>query len=150
MTYGRMVRPVQPGDSVNAVMSWPVASVKATDPLSEVAHALADNRIGTVIVLHDGALVGVVSERDLAAHAGAENDDHVHLTAADVMTPDLVTVPPQAPLIEAARMMHEAHVRHLPVVSDGVVAGMLSMRDVFEVLLQDLESTTGRRARELR
>jgi CBS domain-containing protein len=150
MKYARTGRPVQPRDSVNAVMSWPVASVKATDVLAEVAHALADNRIGTVIVLHDSDLVGVVSERDLTAHAAAENGDHVRLTAADVMTPNLVTVPPEAPLIEAARMMHEAHVRHLPVVSDGVVTGMLSMRDVFEVFLQDVESTTGCRARELR
>jgi CBS domain-containing protein len=139
MTYARTVRRVQPRDTVNALMSWPVAAVEATDSLPDTAQALAGNEVGAVLVLHDGDLVGVVSERDLTADAATRSDDHGYLTAADVMTPHLVTVPPQAPLLEAARIMHEAHVRHLPVVADGFVAGILSMRDLFEVLLQDAE-----------
>ena len=55
------------------------------------------------------------------------------------MTRDLVTVPPEAPLVEAARIMREAHVRHLPVVSDGFITGVLSMRDLFEVMLREAE-----------
>jgi CBS domain-containing protein len=139
MTYARTVRPVRPGDKVNALMSWPVAVVEATDSLPQVAQALCGNVIGAVLVLRDGDLVGVVSERDLAADAAAPHDDHRRLTAADVMSRHLVTVPPDAPLVEAARIMREAHVRHLPVVSDGLIAGMLSMRDLFEVLLQETE-----------
>jgi CBS domain-containing protein len=142
MTYGRIVRHVHPREPVNALMSWPVAAVEATDPLDQVARALAENEIGAVLVLLDGELVGVVSERDLTADAAAGHDGNVHLSAADVMSPDLVTVPPEAPLVEAARIMREAHVRHLPVVSDGLVAGMLSMRDLFDVLLHHAEDRT--------
>jgi CBS domain-containing protein len=138
MTYPRTGRRTHPQDAVNALMSWPVAAVEATDSLPDVARALAGNEVGAVLVLLDGDLVGVVSERDLTADAAAGID--VDLTAADVMTRNLVTVSPEAPLVEAARMMREAHVRHLPVVSDGLIAGMLSMRDLFEVLLQESES----------
>jgi CBS domain-containing protein len=140
MTYGRIVRQVHPREPVHAVMSWPVAAVEATDPLADVAQTLADNEIGAVLVLLDGCLVGVVSERDLTTAAGHGDDDR--LTAADVMTQSLVSVPPEAPLVEAARIMREAHVRHLPVISDGSIAGMLSMRDLFDVLLRQAEDRT--------
>jgi CBS domain-containing protein len=140
MTYAHTVRHVQLHDPVHTLMSWPVAAVEVTDSLPEVAQALAGNEIGAVLVLLDNDLVGVISERDLTADAAAGHDDDVYLTAADVMSQNLVTVPPEAPLVEAARIMLEAHVRHLPVVSDGLIAGMLSMRDLFEVLLQENEN----------
>ena len=140
--YAHVVRRIQPYDPVNAVMSWPVAVVDATDALPAVAQALVGNDVGAVLVLRDGALVGVVSERDLTTELMAGDDGDDRLTAADVMTQNLVTVPPEAPLVEAARVMREAHVRHLPVVSDGQVAGMLSMRDLFEVLLRQAEDRT--------
>ena len=141
MAYPHTVRNVQLHDPVNSLMSWPVAAVEATDSLAEVAQALAGNEIGAVIVLRDGDLVGVVSERDLTAEAAAGHDD-AHLTAADVMSRKLVTVPPTAPLVEAGRIMREAHVRHLPVVSDESIAGMVSMRDLFEVMLRQADSRT--------
>jgi CBS domain-containing protein len=136
MPYAHTVRHVQPRDPVHTLMSWPVAAVEVTDSLPEVAQSLAGNEIGAVLVLLDGDLVGVISERDLTADVAAGHDDDVYLTAADVMSQNLVTVPPEAPLVEAARIMREAHVRHLPVVSDG----MLSMRALFEVLLQENEN----------
>lgn len=122
-------------DPVNPLMRWPVAAVDESDALVEVSRALRENQIGAVVVLRDGALVGVVSERDLSARLGDEvlpGD----VTAGEVMSAPLVTVPPDAPIIEAARIMREAHVRHLPVVTDGVVSGILSMRDLFDVLVR--------------
>ena len=139
MTYTHTVRRVHSHDAVNALMSWPVAAVDATDSLPTVAQALASNEVGAVMVLRDGALVGVISERDLTADTATGHDEAVHPVAADVMSHNLVTVPPEANLVEAARIMREAHVRHLPVVSDGLIAGMLSMRDLFEVFLRQAE-----------
>lgn len=141
MTYTRTVRRTSAGDPVHALMSWPVAAVQDTDTLLEAARELAADEIGAVLVLHDGALVGVVSERDIAGQFAVEADGN-QLTAGDIMTPDVVTVPPEAPILEAARIMREAQVRHLPVVSDGQIAGMLSIRDIFHVLLGDDEDRT--------
>ena len=141
MTYARPTRRMSADYPVYSLMSWPVAIVESTDSLVDVARALAADEIGAVLVLQDGALVGVVSERDVAACVGAETDLG-RLSACDVMSQDLVTVPPEAPILEAARIMREAQVRHLPVVSEGLIAGMLSMRDLFHVLLGDDENRT--------
>lgn len=135
MTYQHAVRHVPVTDPVNAMMSWPVATVAITDSVAEVSRELAADEIGAVLVLHDGVLVGVVSERDVAAQVGTGTDT-TQLTAADIMSTDVVTVPPDAPLLEAARIMYGAQVRHLPVVSDaGLIAGILSIRDLFNVFL---------------
>ena len=141
MTYTRTVRRATAGDPVHTLMSWPVAVVQDSDTLLEAARELAADEIGAVLVLHDGALVGVLSERDIATQFALEADGS-QVTAGDVMTPDVVTVPPEAPILEAARIMREAQVRHLPVVSEGEIAGMLSIRDVFHVLLVDDEDRT--------
>jgi len=134
-TYERVLWRVQADDPVNSLMHWPVACVQDADSIVDVSRALVSNEIGVVLVLHNRVLVGVVSERDLAARLttmGMPGD----VPALDVMSTELVTVPPETPILEAARIMREAHVRHLPVVSDGVVAGIISMRDLFEVFLR--------------
>ena len=133
MSHSRTINQLSVSDPVNSLMSWPVATVVTTDSLQDVARELTADEIGAAIVVHDGVLVGVVSERDLTGQL-ASVSDLSGLTAADVMTQHLVTVPPEAPIYEAARILQEARVRHLPVVSEGVVTGILSMRDVFYVL----------------
>jgi CBS domain-containing protein len=146
---------------VSSLMHWPVAAVEDTDSLLEVSRILADNEIGAVCVLHNGALVGLVSERDLAARLGngPQTGDQPgdtttgQVSAGEVMSPQLVTVPPEAPILDAARIMHEAHVRHLPVVSEHVVAGMVSMRDLFDLFLDHADrwpEVPGPRVRERR
>lgn len=129
-------RPTSPTDPVYELMTWPVTTVAATDTLDVVVRALAADRIGAVLVLRHGTLVGVVSERDLGASGVAGR------AAAEVMSAHLVTVPPQAPILEAARIMHDAHVRHLPVLADGLIVGIISMRDVFDVFLSHAERTS--------
>jgi CBS domain-containing protein len=139
MTYEHAHRQVPAEDPVSSLMSWPVVSVEITDSLVDVSRALAADEIGAVLVLHNDVLVGVVSERDIAGQVGAEVDPE-ELTAGDVMSADPVTVTPDAPVLEAARVMHAAQVRHLPVVSDGLIVGILSIRDVFDVLLGHAET----------
>jgi hypothetical protein len=97
MTYGHMARQARASDPVNSLMSWPVTTVEITDSLAEVSRELGVDDIGAVLVLQDGFLAGVVSERDVAAQVGIEND-LTQVTAGDVMSADLVTVPPQAPI----------------------------------------------------
>ncbi len=132
--YGRTVHVVRPTDSVRAVMMWPVATVETVATLSEVAEALAADEVGALCVVENDALAGIVSERDVVTHLAA-GADPAHLTAGEVMSGDLLTVAPEATLLEAARTMREAQVRHLPVLSHGLIAGMVSMRDLFGALV---------------
>ncbi|MCY4728320.1 CBS domain-containing protein [Nocardioides sp. STR2] len=125
---------MHPTDVVVRVMVWPVATVPGEASLLEVAESLAADGVGALGVVESGQLVGVVSERDVVHHlAQGANPDHV--TAADVMATDLVTAHPDDRILDTARRMVEAQVRHLPVIDDGDVAGFVSMRDLFEVLV---------------
>jgi CBS domain-containing protein len=116
-------------------MVWPVATVHADATLREVAESLAADAIGALGVLEHGVLAGVVSERDVVNHlAQGANPDH--LSAGEVMSTELVTVRPEETVLEAAHRMLDAEVRHLPVIQDGEIAGFVSIRDLFEVLVR--------------
>jgi CBS domain-containing protein len=123
-----------PYAEVRSVMSWPAAVVDHQASLQEAAEALAAEEVGLLLVLRDGELAGVVSERDVVAHVGA-GSDLTHLTVGEVMAVDLVVTPPTATLLEAARTMADADVRHLPVMDGDLIAGVLSLRDVLGPLV---------------
>jgi CBS domain-containing protein len=132
--YARTVRPVTPASEVRKVMVWPVATVDGTATLSEVAEALAADEVGALCVTDDGRLVGIISERDVVVHL-AGGADPTHLTALEVMSSDLITVSPDDSVLAAAQRMEGAQVRHLPVLHDGQIAGIVSIRDLFAVLV---------------
>ena len=121
--------------TVNRLMEWPVATVDSDATLAAVAQALAEYEVGALAVMDDDTLVGVISERDIVVHiAQGANLDHV--AAAEVMATELVTVEPTATVVEAARLMIESGVRHLPVLAEenDDLVGFLSVRAVVEAL----------------
>jgi CBS domain-containing protein len=132
--YATSRRSTHPTDVIARVMVWPVAIVPGEATLLEVAEALAADGIGAVGVVENGHLVGVVSERDIVHHL-AQGSNPEHVTAADVMATDLVTARPSDLVLDTARRMIEAQVRHVPVIDDDTIAGFVSMRDLFEVLV---------------
>ena len=132
--YERTVHAGQALERVRTVMRWPVATVETLSSLTEVAEGLAADEVGALCVVDGGTLAGIVSERDVVTHLAAGGDP-AHLTAGEVMSSDLLTIGPDATILEAARTMDEGRVRHLPVLSHGQIAGMVSMRDLFAVLL---------------
>ena len=123
----------RPEHQVRTIMSWPVAIVDHEASLQQAAESLADDGIGALVVLREGALVGVLSERDVVAHVAA-GADLTHLTAGEVMSGEVVTTSADATVLEAARAMVEADVRHLPVLDGDLIAGVVSVRDVLPVL----------------
>ena len=133
--YASSTRTTHATDAISRIMMWPVATVPGEASLRQVAESLAADGIGALGVVEGGHLVGVVSERDVVTHlAHGANPEHV--TAAEVMTTELVTARPDEPILDAARRMLDAEVRHLPVIDGGDIAGFVSMRDVFEVLVE--------------
>jgi CBS domain-containing protein len=122
-----------PHGPVSTIMSWPVAIIDHDATLEEAAEALATDDLGALLVLRDGDPAGILSERDVVAHVAAgSNLSHLHV--GEVMAGDLVTVQAEASVLEAARAMSEAGVRHLPVLQGHLIAGMLSIRDLLPVL----------------
>ena len=132
--YARTKAPVTPATDIRRVMVWPVATVDAGATLAEIAEALAADEVGALCVIEDGRLAGIVSERDVVVHIAA-GANPAHLTAGEAMSNDLVTASPDDSVLEAAKRMEDAQVRHLPVLDEGDIAGIVSMRDLFMVLV---------------
>jgi CBS domain-containing protein len=120
--------------TIAAILKHKGTSVTTVTPaatLAEVTHVLASNRIGVVVVCgENGDLLGILSERDivrsLAAHGASALDHH----AEQVMTRNVTTVHPRISVSEATAMMTAGRFRHLPVLEDGHIIGLVSIGDV--------------------
>lgn len=97
----------------------------------EACEILNDNNVGALAVLEDGALVGIISERDVVRRCIAAGRDSRDMTVGEAMTRDPMVLHCQASLTEALSVMIEGGFRHLPVVaSDLEIVGMVSLRDI--------------------
>ncbi len=128
----------RPGDPVRKIMMWPVATVEGGANLTQAAEEMAADDVGALLVLEHGTLAGVVSERDVVLHV-ADHADPDHLEVRDVMSVDLVTASSHESILTVARRLLTTGVRHLPVVDSGMIAGIVSARDVLSVLADAVE-----------
>lgn len=124
----------RPSDPVRAVMTRVVATVPVWQSLRDVARELAADEVSSVLVVDGRRTVGLISERDLvdAVAAGDSLDD---TQASDVMTSDLVWADPDDSIADTAALMLDVGVRHVPVGDAELVIGIVSARDVLDVLL---------------
>lgn len=103
--------------------------------LVDVATTLSHHRIGAAPVLEDGELVGIISERDLV-HCLARHGAHgLDLTAAQAMTRAVQTVRPETTVVAAMEAMTAGRFRHMPVMVDGRMTGLVSIGDVVKARL---------------
>lgn len=117
-----------------------VIAVGPEDSVAKALRLMAERNIGAVVVL-DGAgrLVGILSERDYARKVELVDRTAASTRVAEIMTADVVTVAPAAPIAECNALMHAHRVRHLPVLEAGRPVGVLSSRDVLERLVEEDE-----------
>ena len=98
--------------------------------LADAAQIMQSEDVGSVPVVEDGRLVGVLTDRDIAIRAVAEGVDVQTLNVGDVASREPVTVEPGQDLDEALALMARHQVRRLPVVDDGQLVGILAQADV--------------------
>jgi CBS domain-containing protein len=122
---------------VGDIMTADVKSVSPTDTFAEAARVLSSNRISSVVVKEGDAVAGIITERDFV-HAVAEGVDPSKVSVADRMTKDLATVDRKTDVADAARIMAERRIRHLPVVDKGSLAGIISIRDLTTWAIQEV------------
>jgi CBS domain-containing protein len=117
-------------------MSRDLLAVEPGLPLTEVAQRMVARDVGAALVLAEGRLAGIVTERDIlrAVAAGLREDTLV----ADCMTADPDTIEPDDSTQQAAVLMIHGGFRHLPVAEGEEVVGMLSIRDLMRVVLEDI------------
>jgi CBS domain-containing protein len=108
-----------------------VVSVSPEAGIAEIASIIASRRIGAVMVLGDhGGLDGIVSERDVVKALAKHGARALELTASALMTRQVTTVDMHTSVDHAMEIMDAGYFRHLPVMDDGQLAGIISIRDL--------------------
>ena len=115
--------------TVGDVMSRKILSVGASTTVAEAATIMGERRAGSALVMDGEQLLGIFTERDIVRALGEHYDAASH-PVSEWMTADPLTVPPSTPVEDALRTMLDRNFRHLPIVKDGKVAGIVSMRDL--------------------
>lgn len=112
--------------------------------LAEAAEILRREGIGAVIVTgpENERLAGIISERDIARGLAAHGDKLAGMKVAELMTPSVVTCGPDDTLEEIMHVMTSGRFRHLPVIRDGALVGVISIGDVVKSRLEELEAET--------
>ncbi|MEV6305887.1 CBS domain-containing protein [Actinoplanes sp. NPDC051861] len=118
-----------------------VVTVPPDTPIERLLTTLADHRIGAVVVSRDGAVVdGIVSERDIVRALAARGAAVLAEPVSAIQTTQVRTVTPEAQLEDVERLMTERRFRHVPVVVDGALRGVVSIGDVVKNRIDELET----------
>ena len=124
---------------VSDVMTGAAVTDSPDDTLAEASAKMWQQQTGSLLVMEGDKLTGIVTERDVLRTV-AEGRDPKSVSLRDVMTTDVVTIPPDTRLKDAAEIMFNKWFRHLPVVAaSGEVAGIISLRDLLSLVAEGME-----------
>lgn len=113
-----------------------VVTLQPDAPIADAVALLRDRGIGSIVVAGtDSPVVGMVWERELAHSLGRVSPD---APVSEIMKTDIVTLPPETNIEQVAELMTEKRVRHIPVVKDGELRGLVSIGDVVKARLDEL------------
>jgi len=115
--------------SIREVMSTDLVKVVATTTIAEAATVMSTRGVGSALVMEGDRLVGIFTERDTLRAVAGDFDGEQH-QVLEFMTSNPTTIDAEAPANEALESMFAFGFRHLPVMEDGRVVGIVSMRDV--------------------
>jgi CBS domain-containing protein len=116
-------------------------SIGPEDPVLEAIRLMADKHVGALLVMKGGELVGIVSERDYARKVILLGRSSSATPVWQIMSAPVYTVSPGQSLDDCMRIVTERRIRHLPVVEDGRVTGMISIGDLVKAVIQDQKRT---------
>lgn len=113
-----------------------IFSVSPSSTVYDALLVMADHKVGALLVLDDGYLAGIFSERDYAREVEIKGKTTEDTLVAEVMTTKLITVGPNHTVEECMGLMSGKRIRHLPVVEDGKVVGLLSIGDLVKETIE--------------
>jgi CBS domain-containing protein len=118
-----------------------VFSVVPQDSVLHAIEMMATRHVGALLVMEQGILKGIISERDYARKVILKQRSSHDTPVKDIMTAPAVTVTPENTVYQCMQMMTEGRFRHLPVVQGAKVVGMLSIGDLVKAVIQDQSQT---------
>jgi len=116
-------------------------SISPDATVYDAVQSLADKRVGALLVMSGQQLVGIVSERDYAREVILKGRSSKETKVSEIMSANVISVPSTNGVEASLSVMTSNRIRHLPVVDDGTVVGMVSMGDLVKDIISDQQST---------
>ena len=135
---------MKPTTKIGSLLDQKGREVYAVAPGDTVYHAIAvmaDKGVGALLVMEGERLVGIISERDYTRKVILKGRSSREAHVEEIMTRDVVTGSPEMTIEEGMRLMTERHIRHLPILEEGRVAGMVSIGDLVKWIIAEQEET---------
>ena len=117
-----------------------VATIGPDATLSDAIASLGEKRIGALPVVEGGQVRGIISERDVIYCLQARGRDALELTVSDAMSSPAITVDSQTDVLAALALITERRIRHLPVVEQGEIRGIVSIGDLVKYRMERIEA----------
>ena len=117
-----------------------VATVTETTTVAALLTELEVRNIGAMVVIGPGGVVGIVSERDVVRKLHEHGPELLGRSVGDIMSVDVVTCRPEDPIDDLAALMTNNRVRHVPVLDNGQLVGIVSIGDVVKFRMEELQS----------
>jgi CBS domain-containing protein len=130
--------------TVNQILSTKgrnVYSIVSTLTVFEALRVMGEKNIGAVLVMDEGTLKGILSERDYARKIVLKDKSSRDTAVSDIMEKEVVTVKPSDNVEYCMELMSQRRIRHLPVVEDGSVIGLVSIGDVVKTIIEVQKET---------
>jgi CBS domain-containing protein len=118
-----------------------IHSIGPDEPVLEAIRSMADHHIGALLVMRGDTLLGVISERDYARNVILRGRSSSDTPVSQVMTTPVISVTPQETVHDCMRLVTEQRIRHLPVMEDGRVTGVISIGDLVKAVMEDQQRT---------
>jgi CBS domain-containing protein len=118
-----------------------VHAVAAGASVIDAIRSMADNHVGALVVMDGGRLAGIVSERDYARKVVLQGRSSATTAVREIMSSPVVTAKPDDTVDHAMRLMTDRRIRHLPVLQDGKVVGVVSIGDLVRSIIDAQRST---------
>jgi len=115
--------------------------VHPDDTVFTALELLAEHEVGALMVMENGKLVGILSERDYTRKVALQGRSSKETPVSEIMTPNVVVVGPKTTTHQCMALMSERRFRHLPVAEGDTVLGMISIRDIMDDIIADHETT---------
>lgn len=131
-------------NSIGQFLTQRIQNIHSVSPQSTVRQALelmADKNIGALLVLEENQLIGMFSERDYARKVVLKGKSSVDTLVRDIMTTEVICIKVSHTFTECMKTMTDHHIRHLPVMDEQNVIGLISIGDVVKEILEEQNRT---------